>query len=117
MCQHVGVNTSAGTHRSQKHWIPGGGLSADQCGCWEPNTGPLEEKPTLLITESSFQLLSGFVVGVFYTGAGQELGALVLQISTSGGHQSHLTALAQATKHHAGMWGSRSMVEIKTSTF
>ena len=27
-------------------------------GCWEPNPGPLQEQPVVLITESSFQPLS-----------------------------------------------------------
>jgi hypothetical protein len=42
-------------HSRRRHRIPFTGGCEPPCGCWELNSGPLEEQSVLLITEPSLQ--------------------------------------------------------------
>jgi len=58
---YVCVAWTYSTHRGQKYQIPWNWtLSWEPYGCWELNSGPLEEQPVLLTTEPSLQLSHGF---------------------------------------------------------
>jgi hypothetical protein len=48
-------------HTRRGHWIPTTDGCEPSCGCWELNSGPLEEQSVLLTAEPSLQLYGFFL--------------------------------------------------------
>jgi hypothetical protein len=52
---HVGYTVTAFRHSLRQHWMPTTDGCEPPCGCWELNSGPLEEQSVLFTAKPSLQ--------------------------------------------------------------
>jgi hypothetical protein len=57
-------------HSRRGYWIPVTNGCEPPCGCWELNSGPLEEQAVLLTPEPSLQPLKIVLKGICQMGSG-----------------------------------------------